>query len=281
VVSLNEIHENDLFITQSRVRDACADNGDMEYLKKEFAFRGGRWDGRDISPVWKASDGARILVLGDSDEEFSLGAFAALRALGRYQQIWSTHVAGNKQKFVNALPIGLPYDRHYGFPFDVIGDVSLVRKAFLTTALPAVEDMKILGSFEDRNSADRPALRTILREVRRGRVQEFPVTRGGHLKYLQAMRSSGVVACPRGRGIDTYRLWEALYMGALPVILRPPSTFGELLDGLPILYLDDWNELRDENLVLAAYEKFCLGEHCYRNASLPHLMKKISGYQST
>lgn len=174
MVSLNEIHENDLFITQSRVRDACADNGDMEYLKKEFAFRGGRWDGRDISPVWKASDGARILVLGDSDEEFSLGAFAALRALGRYQQIWSTHVAGNKQKFVNALPIGLPYDRHYGFPFDVIGDVSLVRKAFLTTALPAVEDMKILGSFEDRNSADRPALRTILREVRLGRVKEPP-----------------------------------------------------------------------------------------------------------
>lgn len=47
--------------------------------------------------------------------------------------------------------------------------------------------------------------------------------------------------CPRGAGEDTHRLWEALYLGSIPVVLKSPLSV--LYEGLPIIQLNNWNEL--------------------------------------
>ena len=49
------------------------------------------------------------------------------------------------------------------------------------------------------------------------------------------------VLCPRGAGQDTHRLWEALYLGAIPVVVK--STLFPLYEDLPIIQLNDWSEL--------------------------------------
>tara|TARA_X000000368_G_scaffold380117_1_gene335690 strand:+ start:2207 stop:7276 length:5070 start_codon:yes stop_codon:yes gene_type:complete len=54
------------------------------------------------------------------------------------------------------------------------------------------------------------------------------------------------VLCPRGAGLDTHRLWEALYLGATPVVVR--SALSPLYEDLPIIQLNDWNELSLEKL---------------------------------
>ena len=49
------------------------------------------------------------------------------------------------------------------------------------------------------------------------------------------------VLCPRGAGEDTHRLWEALYLGSIPVVLKSPLS--SLHKGLPIIELDSWSTL--------------------------------------
>jgi hypothetical protein len=50
-------------------------------------------------------------------------------------------------------------------------------------------------------------------------------------EYLAAVRSHPFVLCPAGNGLDCHREWEALYLGALPIIL-PKKAFPVRLDQL-------------------------------------------------
>jgi hypothetical protein len=56
--------------------------------------------------------------------------------------------------------------------------------------------------------------------------------------------------CPEGNGVDTHRLWEAMYLGSIPIVLKSPFidalmhyTEGEL----PIYVIDSWSELKLPN----------------------------------
>ena len=75
----------------------------------------------------------------------------------------------------------------------------------------------------------------------------------GRKRFLIDIKSSKFVFCPRGNGIDTHRLWETLYMGSYPIV-KYENTH-ELLRDLPILFIDDWNEI-DEDFLNRKYEDF-------------------------
>jgi hypothetical protein len=49
--------------------------------------------------------------------------------------------------------------------------------------------------------------------------------------------------CPRGNGIDTHRLWETLYMGSIPIVIRHQA-FDEFHD-LPILFINEWTDVTE------------------------------------
>lgn len=53
---------------------------------------------------------------------------------------------------------------------------------------------------------------------------------------------------PPGNGIDCHRLWEALYLGVIPVISPP---LGGLLEGLPAIIVDNFAEVSLESLEAA------------------------------
>lgn len=57
------------------------------------------------------------------------------------------------------------------------------------------------------------------------------------------MRKTMFVPSPAGNGIDCHRTWEALYLGAVPVVLRS-EYFGER--NWPVLVVDSWSELLDK-----------------------------------
>ncbi len=68
----------------------------------------------------------------------------------------------------------------------------------------------------------------------------------GRKKFLQEIKSSKFVICPRGNGIDTHRLWETLYMGSIPIVKYHRAY--ELFIDLPILFINDWSEINEEFL---------------------------------
>ncbi len=64
--------------------------------------------------------------------------------------------------------------------------------------------------------------------------------------YLKDLASSFFVLSPRGAGLDCYRTWEALYMGAIPVVKS--SSLNPLYEGLPVIIIDQWEEVTEEFL---------------------------------
>jgi hypothetical protein len=62
------------------------------------------------------------------------------------------------------------------------------------------------------------------------------------LEYYTSLLQSKYVICPEGEGHDTHRLYESIYCGAVPVLLRP-SCLEHMYKDYPIKWVDSWDNL--------------------------------------
>lgn len=69
--------------------------------------------------------------------------------------------------------------------------------------------------------------------------------------YAAELGRSRFVLSPGGRSWDCYRTYEALAMGAVPIVRRC-EPFSDAVEGLPVLMVEDWREVTRERL--EAYE---------------------------
>jgi hypothetical protein len=67
-----------------------------------------------------------------------------------------------------------------------------------------------------------------------------------HRKYVTRMSEAKFILSPRGNGLDCHRTWEALIVGTIPILKT--SMLDELLEGLPVLIVDDWSEINEQFL---------------------------------
>ena len=74
-----------------------------------------------------------------------------------------------------------------------------------------------------------------------------------HNFYDNILRSRSVV-CPRGNGIDTHRTWEALCLRSIPILLDDTIAMNYFYE-YPIVFLDDWDELRDKRHIIKKIEE--------------------------
>jgi len=65
--------------------------------------------------------------------------------------------------------------------------------------------------------------------------------------YARQLASHKFVLCPDGNGMDTHRTWEALYLGAFPIVQRHRFT-EEFARLLPLVIVDDWGQVTREFL---------------------------------
>ena len=64
--------------------------------------------------------------------------------------------------------------------------------------------------------------------------------------FLREMTQHKFVLCPAGNGLDSHRIWEALYTGTIPVVQH--HTVLRDFHDLPIMFVDDLAKVRDEDL---------------------------------
>lgn len=76
----------------------------------------------------------------------------------------------------------------------------------------------------------------------RDRTGIEPAARLDFEEYLRSLARSYFCIAPRGNGIDTHRVWEALYLRTIPIVTR--SVVTEQHAGLPLIVLDDWADFR-------------------------------------
>jgi hypothetical protein len=142
--------------------------------------------------------------------------------------ITTTHQAITHPK-VWSIPLGIKLDRHSGplpWVWKYIQEPSAEKKHLLTInenrVLPyrtAISD-QIMGNFEGTLN----------------RTNEYDRD-----LYYGRIRESKFVLCPSGIGYDTYRLWEVLYMGSIPVLEHTKGGGWEkTTEKLPVLWVDDF-----------------------------------------
>jgi len=61
--------------------------------------------------------------------------------------------------------------------------------------------------------------------------------------FLDQLLCHEFVACPEGNGIDTHRMWEALYLGCWPIVKRSRAMLE--FAGLPIMFVDSWDDVEE------------------------------------
>ncbi len=63
--------------------------------------------------------------------------------------------------------------------------------------------------------------------------------------YFIELKKHKYAICPRGNGLDTHRIWECFYLDVIPIMLKK-DYLG--IDFLPIIYLNDWDDLDLNNI---------------------------------
>jgi len=86
--------------------------------------------------------------------------------------------------------------------------------------------------------------------------------------------------CPEGHGVDTHRLWEAMYLRSIPIVLKSPFidalmhyTEGEL----PIYVIDSWTDLT--NINVPNFEPFFKDKFISKWLKLSHWVFQITSAQ--
>jgi hypothetical protein len=179
-----------------------------------------------------------VLVAGNSDRDFVQNDFLLPENLKRLY-LQNSFICDDKR--IRTLPIGVENLRHAmnGFPHLLRSKVDFVRKA----------NKILIGPFGNTHSE-----RESLARITSSSELVLSKDRLNVKEYAKFAATFRFVACPRGNGVDTHRVWETLYRGSIPIVIR--NDWSNSLDylGLPVIKVSSWD--KDELLnVIAQYSK--------------------------
>ena len=223
----------------------------FSYFKRDYLFKAGTWRDVDVAPVGRVGRGA-VVIVGHSDYEMTTRDVALLAALSLPRAIFASNLTAGPvvRKIAGAdfLPLGLSNPTHESTKHEIFGDWTLVRDVALEEAPTyAADRARLYANFDPRTAPrHRTEVAALCDELEHVEVGIMEVSKTGRLAYLRAMRDAGLVVCPRGNGPDTHRFYEALYVGALPVVLK--SSYAATIARrfrLPHVALARWSELKD------------------------------------
>jgi hypothetical protein len=146
-------------------------------------------------------------------------------------------------KKISNIPIGL--EDRWRHDNGVVSDFKKLRK-IKNKKIP-----RVLCSFNiiSNVSARKEAYNT-LKELN---ITDF--FRGYAPVYRKKLNNYMFVACPEGNGVDSHRVWEALYLGVMPITIN--KNFYSNFKNIPMLFLNKWKDLENysENDLKNIYQK--------------------------
>jgi hypothetical protein len=72
-------------------------------------------------------------------------------------------------------------------------------------------------------------------------------------QYLQEVAKSYFIVSPNGNGIDCHKTWEALYLGAIPIVTKSINI--EHYINYPIIMIDSWSDFDQSSYTIELYKK--------------------------
>ena len=83
--------------------------------------------------------------------------------------------------------------------------------------------------------------------------------RANYSDYLADVVDSKFVLCPPGNGVDSHRTWEAVLLGAVPIV--EASLLNPLYSGLPVVVVQRWDDVTDA-LLQSVAARGVVDRHC-------------------
>jgi hypothetical protein len=243
--SLEDTINNDLFITTDKYLE-FAKKENFLYAKRDFLFRPGRWRGAvEVPPHFRILGHRGLVVTGHSDIYTGKDDLKRFHTLNRSKIILGTNVLPVKNLSAS-LPLGLTNDCDDTPIHRVLGSTKHFTIAHGLSEFKEVYDSSMYVNFTAANNeSQRSFLLKILADRKNTLLQLPELNDKGRISYLKNIKSHCLVPCPEGNGIDTHRLWETLYMGGTPIVLKN-SVIDPLVEHLPVIQLNNWHEILNE-----------------------------------
>lgn len=181
------------------------------------------WTDILLSMAQKRPLAMQICIIAGSDYALADEQMEAMLAFFPTTQFWIQNWCGSKVEAIRALPIGT-----MGQP------------------VPHAARHKPLGiSFLKyyHNNPKRVEFFACLQK--HPELLACCLQQGGWEIYCSQLSECYFSTCPMGEGFDTFRFWESLMMGAIPVVKDHPfyDTLCEYYPNLPIVRVKEWEDL--------------------------------------
>jgi hypothetical protein len=177
---------------------------------------------------------SRIILHGDDQ---TISKATAENLVSRGITLKSVNWLGD-QSFVKSLPIGIPtLERLNGIHEEnfqeYLAHYEILRKNNKDRDIYLYSNFDITTNIPYRKQALLASLRVDNTYAPTGRI--------GLIENLEILSRSKFVLSPPGAGPDCFRTWEAIYLGAIPIVLRSHWPFSHL--DLPVLIVDSFDNL--------------------------------------
>lgn len=168
---------------------------------------------------------------------------------------WNTQIQHEK---LVSIPIGLNFKRHYKsiitwIKENNINENTIIEREKLVCfncSLDTSPERVVLKEYIDKNLSHcceklayiKPVSSSIIPSFIEGRIRvdvTNPTCYNDWKKYK-------FILSPFGTGIDCHRTWEAIMLGCIPIVKS--SGIDELFDDLPVVIVQDWDELTEDYL---------------------------------
>jgi hypothetical protein len=162
----------------------------------------------------------------------------------------------HESDFIHGIPIGLE-NAHY----KKSGQTHLYSDFPNNSELHHEKNRLIFSSFSSKTN---PRHRKKLIKKIKQSEHDFSGSSLSLEKYVLEVRRSFFVLSPKGNGLDCHRTWEAVYLGAIPII--PQNVLPQsLIQDLPIWEIQDWDEA-----LQASNEELLQKYHSLKSKPLDH-----------
>jgi hypothetical protein len=187
------------------------------------------------------------LITTDGDSAFSDIPAATIDALLGCPWLVSWHTQnydGREHDKLAPFPMGIDLHtpRLCSSPsklFSLLRDIRQNRPPLDRASLKVFCDLELSLSSGERHRA--------VAALRKCGHVDFPAKRIPQADAWRRYAEYPFVLSAEGNGLDCHRTWELLYLGAIVITKKSPLDI--LYEGLPVVTIGDWSEVRDRNLL--------------------------------
>lgn len=155
---------------------------------------------------------------------------------------WYSVNVDSSSEILYPIPIGLSNEHFKNLNSKDFDDLQNEKIDFFKTS--SKNTMMLVNFQKSTNLNERGVLYEFFKDKTWVKIDDPDLSKD---KYLQHLKASQFILSPHGNGIDTHRMWEALYSGSIP-ITKYHLTY-ECLENLPVLFVKDYKEINEKLLL--------------------------------